>query len=55
MTGHTNFNALRAELTSAQRAAATAKIVTLREEMMLAEFREARHRTRVTLSSKSRT
>ena len=50
MTGRKNFNALRAELTPAQQAAVSAKVIALREEMTLAELRQARQLTQATLS-----
>ena len=50
MTGRNNFNALRAELTPAQQAAVSAKVIALREEMTLAELRQARQLTQATLS-----
>ena len=50
MTGRKNFNALRADLTPAQQAAVSAKVIALREEMTLAELRQARQLTQATLS-----
>ena len=51
MTGRKNFRTLRAELTPAQQAAVSAKVVALREEMTLAELRQARQMTQATLSN----
>ncbi len=51
MTGRKNFNALRGELTPAQQAAVSAKVIALREEMTLAELRQARQMTQATLSN----
>ena len=51
MTGRKNFNALRAELTPEQQAAVSAKVIALREEMTLAELRQARQLTQATLSN----
>ena len=50
MTGRKKFDALRAELTPAQQAAVSAKVIALREEMTLAELRQARQLTQATLS-----
>ena len=51
MTGRKNFNALRAELTPAQQAAVFVKVIALREELTLAELRQARQLTQATLSN----
>ena len=50
MTGRKNFNALRAGLSPAQNAAVANKVSELREEMTLAELRQARQLTQATLS-----
>ena len=50
MTGRKKFDALRAELTPAQQAAVSARVIALREEMTLAELRQARQLTQATLS-----
>ena len=50
MTGRKNFGALKTQLTPAQQAAVSAKVITLREEMTLAELRQARQLTQATLS-----
>lgn len=50
MTERKNFDTLRAGLTPAQHAAVEAKVIALREEMTLAELRQARHLTQATLS-----
>lgn len=49
MTGRTPFQTLRDRMTPEQRANATAKAVTLREEMTLGELRQARELTQETL------
>ena len=51
MTGRKKFDALRADLTPAQKAAVTVKVIALREEMTLAELRQARQLTQATLSA----
>ena len=50
MIGRKNFNALRAGLSPAQNAAVANKVSELREEMTLAELRQARQLTQATLS-----
>ena len=50
MTGRKKFNVLRAELTPEQQGAVSAKAIALREEMTLAELRQARQLTQATLS-----
>lgn len=50
MTGRKKFDALRTELTPAQQAAVSARVIALREEMTLAELRQARQLTQATLS-----
>lgn len=50
MTGRKKFNVLRAELTPEQQVAVSAKAIALREEMTLAELRQARQLTQATLS-----
>ena len=50
MTGRKKFDVLRVELTPAQQAAVSAKVIALREEMTLAELRQARQLTQATLS-----
>ena len=50
MTGRNNFNALRAGLSSVQKEAVARKVFELREEMTLAELRQARRLTQATLS-----
>ncbi len=53
MTGRKNFITLRAGLLPAQQGAVAAKVIALREEITLAELRQARQFTRATLSSMS--
>jgi DNA-binding transcriptional regulator YiaG len=50
MTGRKHFNALRAGLSPEQTEAVARKISELREEMTLAELRQARQLTQATLS-----
>jgi DNA-binding transcriptional regulator YiaG len=50
MTGRKHFNALRADLSPEQKAAVARKVSELREEMTLAELRQARQLTQATLS-----
>lgn len=50
MTGRRSFNTLRAQLTPAQRDNVAAKVAALREEMTLAEVRQARQLTQDSLS-----
>lgn len=51
MTGRNKFDVLREDLTPAQQAAVAAKVVVLREQMTLAELRQARQLTQATLSN----
>ncbi len=50
MTGRKSFDILRAGMTPAQQRAVAAKVTALREEMTLAELRQARQLTQATLS-----
>ena len=50
MTGRKRFDTLRARLKPSQQAAVAAKVTALREEMTLAELRQARQLTQATLS-----
>ena len=50
MTGRNKFATLAAKMTPAQKEAVAARVAELREEMTLAELRQARQLTQATLS-----
>lgn len=50
MTGRNKFDTLRTAMSPKQKAAVSRKVIALREEMTLAELRQARQMTQATLS-----